>query len=103
MKVIIYYRYLYFCKSRAVSIDICSLPFQSARNLLRERIHNYGLDLGSFFMVGDKPDGTKDIHRVGGKDILLDTGKYTDSKVMPDFPVENHTSAVQWIIGCMEK
>jgi len=54
-------------------------------------------------MVGDKPDGTKDIHRVGGKDILLDTGKYTDSKVMPDFPVENHTSAVQWIIGCMEK
>jgi hypothetical protein len=61
---------------------------------LRERIHNYGLDLGLVFMVGDKPDDSKDIHRVGEKDILSDTGKYTDLKVMPDFPAENHTSVV---------
>jgi len=54
-------------------------------------------------MVRDKPDGAEDIHRVGGKDILLDIGPCTDSEVIPHFPAENHAGALQGIIGCMEK
>jgi len=54
-------------------------------------------------MVRDKTDGAKDIYSMGRKDMLLDLGTYRGSKVMPDFPAENHTSALQGIIGCMEE
>jgi len=54
-------------------------------------------------MVRDKTDGAKDIYSMGRKEILLDLGTCTGSKVMPDFPAENHAGAPQGIIGCMEK
>ena len=54
-------------------------------------------------MLGDKPDGTRNTHRVEGKDILLDTGAYTESNAMSDITAESHTSSMQWIIGCTEK
>jgi histidinol phosphatase-like enzyme len=54
-------------------------------------------------MVGDKEEDIAAIHSVGGKGILVETGKPYKRKQKPDFVTHDLVQAVQWILRCTEK
>lgn len=73
-----------------------------APGLLLQAALDFGLDLTTCFMIGDKPEDVLTIHGVGGKGILIETGKPLGG-IKPDFTTRTLLEAVQWILGAMEK
>jgi D-glycero-D-manno-heptose 1,7-bisphosphate phosphatase len=59
----------------------------------------FGLDLGRCYMVGDKPIDIETIHRVGGKGILIGSGRAITMNDNPDYIARDVLDAVNWILG----
>lgn len=58
---------------------------------------DFGLDLPSCFMIGDKIDDIEVIHTVGGKGILVQTGKL-HAHQQADYTAKDLMQAVMWIL-----
>jgi D-glycero-D-manno-heptose 1,7-bisphosphate phosphatase len=71
--------------------------------MLMQAARDFGLDLRSCFMIGDKAEDVLTIHGVGGKSILVDAGKPLSGGIKPDFMAQNLIQAVQWILSTMKK
>lgn len=71
--------------------------------MLLKAAHDFGLDLSSCFMVGDKPEDIELIHKVGGKGVLMQTEKYHDTGSLADFIAHDLIQAAQWILSTMRK
>jgi len=70
--------------------------------MLIKAAEDFGLDLSTCFMVGDKPDDIEVIHRVGGKGIHVQTGKHRNLK-QADFRAEDLEHAAAWIAKEVQK
>ncbi len=71
--------------------------------MLIQAARDFGLDLPSCFMVGDKPEDIEVIHRVGGKGVFMSTGKHHDTGHRADFIAHDLIQATQWILSTMRK
>lgn len=71
--------------------------------MLLQAAQDFGLDLSSCFMVGDKPEDIEVIHKVGGKGVFMQTGKKLDTKNKADFIAHDLIQAVQWILSTMRE
>jgi histidinol phosphatase-like enzyme len=64
--------------------------------MLLQAAHDYGLDLTSYYMIGDKPIVVETIMRVGGKGI------HVTREGGPSLPAHyvagNLIEAIQWIL-----
>jgi len=70
--------------------------------MLIDAARDFGLDLGSCFLVGDKPHDIEAIHRVGGRGVLVGDPVGVDAPnpaSMPDFVARDIRQAVEWILG----
>ncbi len=71
--------------------------------LLLRAADEFGLDLIRCYLVGDKPIDIETIHRVGGKGILIGSGKDTGMTDRPDFSATTLEDAVYWILKDMKQ
>jgi D-glycero-D-manno-heptose 1,7-bisphosphate phosphatase len=71
--------------------------------MLHKAAEDFGLDLPSCFMVGDKPEDMEVIHKVGGKGILIETGEHYDTGYHADFIAHDLIQAAQWILSAMRE
>jgi D-glycero-D-manno-heptose 1,7-bisphosphate phosphatase len=71
--------------------------------MLLKAAHDFGLDLASCFMVGDKPEDIEVIHKVGGKGIFMQTGKHRNTGYRADFIAHDLLQAAQWILSTMRE
>jgi D-glycero-D-manno-heptose 1,7-bisphosphate phosphatase len=71
--------------------------------LLLRAAEDFGLDLMHCYLVGDKPIDIETIHKVGGKGILVGTGKDTVLKTKADFMAASIKDAVHWILKDMKR
>ena len=71
--------------------------------LLLRAAQDFGLDLTHCYLVGDKPIDIETIHKVGGKGILVRTGKNMALKAIPDFMADSVKDAVHWILKDMKR
>jgi len=71
--------------------------------MLLQAARDFGLDLPSCFMVGDKSEDIEVIHRVGGKGVLMQTGKYHSTGHYADFIAHDLIQATQWILSTLRK
>ncbi|HNY63813.1 MAG TPA: D-glycero-beta-D-manno-heptose 1,7-bisphosphate 7-phosphatase [Deltaproteobacteria bacterium] len=98
---------VYYCPHHPQgTVERFSVPCdcrKPAPGMLRQAARDFGLDLPSCFMVGDKEEDIAAIHSVGGKGILVETGKPYKRKQKPDFVTHDLVQAVQWILRCTEK
>jgi D-glycero-D-manno-heptose 1,7-bisphosphate phosphatase len=69
--------------------------------LLLKAAQDFGLDLRYCYLVGDKPIDVETIHKVGGKGILISTGKDMPLTVKPDYSAATIKDAVSWILKDM--
>jgi D-glycero-D-manno-heptose 1,7-bisphosphate phosphatase len=69
--------------------------------LLLKASEDFGLDLRSCYLIGDKPIDIETIRRVGGKGILITTGGYEDMTDTPTFTARTIEEAVHWILKDM--
>ncbi len=69
-----------------------------APGLLLRAARDFGLDLRECYLVGDKPIDMETIHKVGGKGILVGSGKETPGDARPDYSAADITDAVTWIL-----
>jgi D-glycero-D-manno-heptose 1,7-bisphosphate phosphatase len=74
-----------------------------APGMLIQAAQDFGLDLPSCFMVGDKEEDIATIHGVGGKGILLKTGRPCSREQKPDFVAQDLIQAAQWILDCVKE
>jgi D,D-heptose 1,7-bisphosphate phosphatase len=74
-----------------------------APGLLLKAARDFGLDIRTCFMIGDKPEDVLTIRGVGGRGVLVDAGKPVRGDVEPDFVAQDLVQAVQWILGAMGK
>ncbi len=65
--------------------------------MLLKAAKDFRLDLPSCFMIGDKPDDIEVIHNVGGKGILVQTGKHHDHR-RADFIAGDILQAAEWVL-----
>jgi D-glycero-D-manno-heptose 1,7-bisphosphate phosphatase len=66
--------------------------------LLHKAAKDFGLDLGRCYMVGDKPIDIETIHRVGGKGILIGSGRVITMNDNPDYIAQDVLDAAHWIL-----
>jgi D-glycero-D-manno-heptose 1,7-bisphosphate phosphatase len=71
--------------------------------LLLRAAEDFGLDLIHCYLVGDKPIDIETIHKVGGKGILVGTGKDTALQKKADFMAASVKDAVHWILKDMKR
>ncbi len=71
--------------------------------LLLEAARDFGLDLPSCFMVGDKPIDMELIHNVGGKGILMTTGKYGKTGHKGDYTAQDLIQAAGLVLKEMNR
>jgi D-glycero-D-manno-heptose 1,7-bisphosphate phosphatase len=69
--------------------------------LLLKAAQDFGLDLKHCYLVGDKPIDVETIHKVGGKGILISTGKDMPLTVKPDYSAATIKDAISWILKDM--
>ena len=80
-----------------------------APGLLYEAADRHQLDLSKSYVIGDKLIDVELALRIGGQGILVETGygksekeKIRESKVIPNFIVNNLYNAVSWILQRMK-
>lgn len=92
---------LYYCPHHPEgTVERYSLPCscrKPAPGMLLRAAQDFGLDLPSCFMIGDKPDDMEAIHKVGGKGILVRTGKHHDYQGA-DFIAGDLFQAAEWVL-----
>jgi D-glycero-D-manno-heptose 1,7-bisphosphate phosphatase len=74
-----------------------------APGMLLKAARDFGLDLRSCFMIGDKTEDVLTIRGVGGRGVLVDAGKPVSGNVEPDFVARDLVRAVRWILDAMGK
>lgn len=98
---------VYFCphhpEGAVPELSISCACRKPAPGLLLQAAKDFGLDLPSCFMIGDKIEDVQTIRGVGGRGVLIDTGKPADPDVKPDFVAHDLTGAVQWVLRAMKK
>jgi D-glycero-D-manno-heptose 1,7-bisphosphate phosphatase len=73
-----------------------------APGLLEQAARDFGLDLSRCFMIGDKEEDVLTIHGVGGKGVLVYTGRPLTKGAVPDYTAHDLVEAVQWVLSTME-
>ena len=98
---------VYFCphhpEGAVPGLSISCTCRKPAPGLLLQAAKDFGLDLPSCFMIGDKIEDVQTIHGVGGKGVLIYMGKPADPDVEPDFVARDLIGAVQWVLSAMKK
>lgn len=86
---------------RAFSISCaCRKP---SPGMLVQAAKDFGLDLPSCFMIGDKIEDVQAIRGVGGTGILIGAKKPGGPDVKPDFVARDLIGAVRWVLNAMKK
>lgn len=99
---------IYYCPHHPQgSIEKYSFPCTCRKpepGLLMKAAQDFGLDLASCYMVGDKLEDVETIHRVRGKGVLIGV-EYTGETGPggPDHRAQSLFEAVQWILKDMKK
>lgn len=66
--------------------------------MLHNAARDFGLDLHSCYMIGDKSIDVETIHKVGGKGILLKSSSGGQTDLKPEHIAHDLFEAVQWIL-----
>ena len=69
--------------------------------MLRQAARDFGLDLASCYLAGDKAEDMEAIHRVGGTGILIRAGRAMELEKEPDHTSPDLLDAVCWILEAM--
>ncbi len=93
---------IYYCPHHpegTVAAYACSCTCRKPQSgMLFRAAQDFGLDLGSCYMIGDKAIDVETIHRVGGKGILLMTPGTDTADEGPDYVARDLDDAVNWIL-----
>lgn len=70
--------------------------------MLLQAAGDFGLDLASCYLVGDKAEDIQAIHRVGGTGVLIRTGRNIALEDPPEHTAAGLQDAVHWILETMK-
>ena len=71
--------------------------------MLYQAAQDFGLDLASCSLVGDKAEDIEVIHRVKGAGILIRTERHVVLKEEPEYIAADLLDAVHWILETMKR